>query len=117
MDNPFSPLPEKYREWLKKELGVVTYNINDFHMKSHIPACADEYSSRHTPLMGIRACEEVESVWSILNKFQWSTREMDAGARRDQLTAVMLKINEDKIDRMGGSYLTYVEVFDNQHFS
>src|SRR5215475_9501278 len=90
-DNPHSPLDQKYWDRLKKENGYVGYGVNDFHIKSHIPSCADEYSNVHTPLMGIRACEEVESIWAIMNKFQWATREMDAGARQDQLTAVMLR--------------------------
>jgi hypothetical protein len=101
VDNPHSPLDPKYRERLKKTEGFVEYDVNDFHIKSHLPSCSDEYGSFHRPLMGIRACEEVESTWAIINRFQWATREMDAGARQDQLTSVMLRINEDKTNKMG----------------
>ena len=79
-ENQYSPLADHFRTRLKKENGYVHYDVNDFHIRSHIPSCSDEYGSHHRPLMGIRACEEVESIWAIMNKFQWLTREMDVGA-------------------------------------
>lgn len=104
MANPHSPLELRYRLRLKKENGFIKYDVNDFHIYSHIPQCADEYGSAYTPLMGVRACEEIEAIWSILNAQQYGTREMDAGARRDQLTAAMLHLNMGKMNKMRESF-------------
>ena len=45
--------------------------------------------------------EDIETGWAKLNHIQYSTREMDAGARIDTITIHMLEINNEKVQRMG----------------
>jgi hypothetical protein len=47
--------------------------------------------------------EEIETAWPRMNKKQYSTREMDAGARVDAITIHVIEHNKDKIWRMGKS--------------
>lgn len=101
IENPYSPLEPRFRNHLRSELGHVLYKVNKFHIKSHKPQCADQYGLNYTPLVGMRAGEEIETGWPHTNREQWSTREMGAGARRDTLTAHMLFMNLRKRNAMG----------------
>jgi hypothetical protein len=84
----------------------VEYYVNGFHIKSHRPECADHYGASYAPLMAIRIAEEVEGHHKKGNRNQWSTREMDAGARQDTITAHMLYSNIAKFNNMRESSLT-----------
>ena len=98
--NGDSPLSPKFHHWLKRELGKVLPKVNQWHLGSHKLTCADEYGTRYTPRTAHRHGEEVESTWSHMDKEQWATREMDAGAREDTLSIHMHYNNAEKIKKM-----------------
>jgi hypothetical protein len=75
--------------------------INTFHGATHKPECSDQHTIRNTPNVGRMTGEDVESGWAKLNKEQWSSREMDAGSRRDDINMHMVTSNGDKIATMG----------------
>ena len=102
MDNPYSPLKQEYRRRLT-DIGFLLYKVNKFHIRSHKADCADQYGLSYTPLVGMRAGEEVETGWPHHNCEQWSTREMGAGKRLDMLQSHMHYMNEVKIRKMGTS--------------
>lgn len=81
----------KYLEW----------KVNVFHQHGHKADCADEHSLRITKNCGMFTGEDIETGWAKLNHVQYSSREMDAGARVDTITSHMLQINLDKIMLMG----------------
>lgn len=67
-----------------------------WHLGSHIAACMDENSLRTTALVGRTWGEGVETIWSVMNDFKYSTREMGFGHRRDTLTDVFNNWNFGK---------------------
>jgi hypothetical protein len=98
--NPFSPLSPNFQERLK-DPKYLRYFINVWHGYSHNSECADEHSLRNADKVGMVTGEEIESGWARLNHLQYPTREMDAGARVDSITAHMLQSNSDKMRAMG----------------
>lgn len=66
-----------------------TYLVPKFHLGSHRPECADDYSFAHTEGVGRMHGEMVETIWAALNWLQYSTREMGAGHRREVITEAM----------------------------
>ena len=98
--NPFSPLEATFQDRLK-DPKYLSYLVNVWHGNSHKPECADQHSLRNTPLMGMVTGEEIETGWPRINRKQYATREMDAGARTDALTVHIIEHNKDKIKRMG----------------
>jgi hypothetical protein len=86
--------------WTKPTAIYLTYLVNKFHLRGHKSGCADEYSSNFTPLVGVRACEEVETGNPHLNRQQYNTREMKYGRRMDHLQVHMLHMNREKLDKM-----------------
>ena len=100
MDNPYSPLDPKYRRRLL-DTGFLLYKVNKFHIRSHKGDCADVYGLAYTPLVGMRAGEEIETGWPHANREQWSTREMEPGKRLDMLQTHMAFMNTVKIRKMG----------------
>jgi hypothetical protein len=100
VSNPYSPLIEKYRKHLLQGDSRFKPCVNGWHIQSHLPECSDLFGAAFCPLMGVRVCEEVESTWFITNRHQWSTREMDAGARQDQITVCLLHMNKEKFNKM-----------------
>lgn len=101
--NPHSPLDQQFWPRLKPNSDFLKFYVNTFHQHSHIPECADVHSLQNSSQIGMVTGEEIETGWATLNHLQYSIREMDAGARVDMITAHMLKINKDKIRRMGES--------------
>lgn len=93
-------LKPPFKERLK-DPTYVSYLVNVWHGNSHKPECADEHSLRNTPMKGMVTGEEIESGWAKMNRKQYTTREMDAGARRDSITVHMINHNKDKLKRMG----------------
>lgn len=100
VNNPFSPLEKEYHDWLKDKKHL-RYFINVWHGYSHKPECSDEHGLRNAENVGMVTGEEIETGWAHLNHLQYSTREMDAGARADNITIHMLQINVDKKMAMG----------------
>jgi len=100
VENPHSLLDQKYWIRIVRGNGWVEYYVNGFHIQSHRPECADNYGASFAPLMAIRIAEEVEGHHKKGNRNQWSTREMDAGARQDTITVHMLNSNADKFNKM-----------------
>lgn len=96
LTNPFSPLEATFKERLK-DPAHISYLVNVWHGNSHRPECADEHSLRNTAMKGMVTGEEIESGWVKMNRKQYTTREMDAGARRDSITAHMIDHNNDKL--------------------
>jgi hypothetical protein len=81
----------KYLLWL----------IGKFHLGGHKDECAKKYSFNYNRLVGRMSGELVETIWSYLNWFQYQTREMDAGVRKETLTVVMNDWNWRKVIKMG----------------
>ena len=69
---------------------------NKFHLNGHKISCQDLYSPSYASLVGRVSGEEIETVWSYLNGFQYSTQEMSAGSRIDMLTDVINNFNLTK---------------------
>jgi hypothetical protein len=101
ISNPHTPLDKHLHHRLVPGAGFIDYKVNAFHQHSHKPECADAHSIRNTSEIGMVTGEEIETGWAKLNHLQYSIREMDSGARIDMITAHMLNMNQDKIDRMG----------------
>lgn len=101
--NRHSPLRKLYHAYLGDGIHLFYY-VNVFHGFSHIASCADEHALRNAPLVGMITGEEVESNWSIIDPFQNAIREMDAGARQEAITCILLFINSEKMARMRMSY-------------
>jgi hypothetical protein len=95
-----------YQDFLKGK--SVTWLVNHWHGYSHKPECGDKHSLRNTPNTGMVSGEEVETGWVKLNYKQYDTREMDGGARRDELTAVIIEHNEQKLLVMGKACMTTI---------
>ena len=77
------------------------FKINAFHQYAHKDDCAKEFSIRNTPQVGRLCGEETEVPWAVLNHLQPSTREMNAGPRRDLISVHMEYQNLKKILKMG----------------
>lgn len=101
--NKFTPLDKKYWDRLDPQSETLRWFVNTFHQHSHNAECADTHSLRNAPNVGMVTGEEIETGWAKLNHLQYSIREMDAGARIDMITAHMLQINEEKIQKLGTS--------------
>ena len=99
ISNPFSPLDDQYKAHLKDSTRI-SYLVNVWHGKSHKPECSDEHSLRNTPMNGMVTGEEIESGWAKLNRKQYTTREMDAGARADSITVHMIEHNKEKVSKL-----------------
>ena len=99
-NNPWSPLAVEFMNRLKLGAPELVKKVNAFHGATHKPECRDEHSIRNTPHVGRMTGEDVESGWAKLNKEQWSSREMDAGGRRDDINTHMETSNYDKIQTM-----------------
>lgn len=106
-NNPYTPISEEFKTRLKpsKVSKFVEFKINTFHQRGHNPECADEHSIRQTPNVGRMTGEDIEAPWAKLNHLQYSTREMDAGARRDCITSHMIKQNCQKRVGLGKSVI------------
>jgi hypothetical protein len=102
--NKYSPLEEMFQRRLL-DPKFILFLVNVWHGNSHKPECSDQHSLRNTPRTGMVTGEEIETGWPRLNKKQWSTREMDAGARADTITVHVIEHNRDKILRIGGCHL------------
>ena len=63
INNPFSPLHPIYRNRLSN-VAHMLYKVNKFHIRSHKAACGDMYGLAFTPLVGMRAGEEIETGWN-----------------------------------------------------
>ena len=98
--NPFSPLDAAFKDRLR-DPSYISYLVNVWHGNSHKPECADEHSICNTAMKGMVTGEEIESGWVKMNRKQYTTREMDAGARADSITIHMIEHNKDKLKRMG----------------
>jgi hypothetical protein len=98
--NPSSPLDPEFKDRLR-DPKYISYLVNVWHGNSHKPECADEHSLRNTPMKGMVTGEEIETGWPRMNRKQYTTREMDAGARIDAITIHMLQHNKDKLEKMG----------------
>jgi hypothetical protein len=105
VQNPFSPLSEGYKPRLLPGTEFLDYKVNVWHLLGHKPECSDKYSLRNTPNVGMFTGEEIESGWADLDHLQYQTREMNAGARVDMITAHMMKLNEEKSSSMGKTKL------------
>ncbi|KIO16468.1 hypothetical protein M407DRAFT_85993 [Tulasnella calospora MUT 4182] len=75
--------------------------VPSWHVLGHTQECILENNLRYTPLVGRTAGEGVETIWSVVNKHQYSTREMSHGHRRDVLTDIFNDYNWRKITREG----------------
>ncbi|KIJ48789.1 hypothetical protein M422DRAFT_90078, partial [Sphaerobolus stellatus SS14] len=67
--------------------------VPKFHLASHIDACADRFLFNWTKNVGRTCGEIVETNWVNLNLLATSTREMDAGHRKDTLTDAKIDMN------------------------
>ncbi|KAG8902573.1 hypothetical protein FRC00_001366 [Tulasnella sp. 408] len=74
----------------------IQFLVPAWHILGHVDECLARYHFRYTPLVGRTAGEGVETIWSSLNGYQYSTREMGHGHRRDTLTDVMNHFNWTK---------------------
>ncbi|KAG8931499.1 hypothetical protein FRC01_001224 [Tulasnella sp. 417] len=74
----------------------IQFLVPAWHILGHVEECLARYHFRYTPLVGRTAGEGVETIWSSLNGWQYSTREMGHGHRRDTLTDVMNHFNWTK---------------------
>ncbi|KAG9044752.1 hypothetical protein FS837_007576 [Tulasnella sp. UAMH 9824] len=59
--------------------------VPSWHILGHIMDCVLRKNLRYMPMVGHPAGEGVETIWSIMNAHQYSTREMTHGNRRDVL--------------------------------
>lgn len=75
--------------------------VPSWHVLGHTHDCILENNLRYTPLVGRTAGEGVETIWSVMNKHQYSTREMTHGHRRDVLTDAFNDYNWRKLTREG----------------
>ncbi|KIO19228.1 hypothetical protein M407DRAFT_31119 [Tulasnella calospora MUT 4182] len=74
----------------------IQFLVPAWHILGHVDECLARYHFRYTPLVGRTAGEGVETIWSTLNGYQYSTREMGHGHRRDTLTDIMNHFNWTK---------------------
>ncbi|KAG8927115.1 hypothetical protein FRC01_008000 [Tulasnella sp. 417] len=74
----------------------IQFLVPAWHILGHVDECLAQYHFRYTPLVGRTAGEGVETIWADLNGYQYSTREMGHGHRRDTLTDVMNHFNWTK---------------------
>lgn len=72
-----------------------------WHIGGHIPSCQDDHHMRYTPLVGRTHGEGVETIWAEMNGYQYATREMSFGHRRDTLTDVFNYHNWGKLSNEG----------------
>lgn len=72
-----------------------------WHIEGHIASCQDEHHLRYTPLVGRTHGEGVETIWAEMNGFQYATREMSFGHRRDTLTDIFNSHNWTKLSKEG----------------
>ena len=98
-DNPACPLESRFLNKLQSEKEC-PFRVNSFHQYSHKGDCAKKYGIVNTAAVGRVSGEEVETSWSCLNKLQTSTREMDAGARRDCISSHIEWHSIQKIQNM-----------------
>lgn len=75
--------------------------VPSWHVLGHTHECILENNLRYTPLVGRTAGEGVETIWSVMNKHQYSTREMTHGHRRDVLTDLFNDYNWRKLTKEG----------------
>jgi hypothetical protein len=102
--NKFSPLSQEFHNRLQlvpENKKFIDWKVNVFHQYGHKAECADEHGLRHTKNVGKFTGEDIETGWARLNHCQYATREMDAGARVDSISAHMLHINKDKTEGLG----------------
>lgn len=95
-----SLLPIEMQEYLLDRDRFLP-KVNQWHLGSHIETCADDHSLRTTPNVGRFHGEQVETPWARLDLLQYSTREMNAGHRRDTITAHMNHWNNEKRKKLG----------------
>lgn len=79
----------------------IQFLVPAWHILGHVDECLTRYHFRYTPLVGRTAGEGVETIWSALNGYQYSTREMGHGHRRDTLTDMMNHFNWTKMRKEG----------------
>lgn len=75
--------------------------VPSWHVLGHTQDCILQNNLRYTPSVGRTAGEGVETIWSVMNKHQHSTREMSHGHRRDVLTDIFNDYNWRKLTREG----------------
>ncbi|KAG9041031.1 hypothetical protein FS837_012809, partial [Tulasnella sp. UAMH 9824] len=73
--------------------------VPSWHVLGHTHDCILENNLRYTPLVGRTAGEGVETIWAVMNKHQYSTREMSHGHRRDVLTDLFNDYNWRKLTK------------------
>ena len=95
--NPHCPLEERFLDRLRVESPEFIKKLNVYHQLGHKPECADDHSMRNTVNVGRMSGEDIKSSWAKTNKQQYSTREMDTGARRDCISSHMEAVNYEKI--------------------
>lgn len=71
--------------------------VPSWHVLGHVLPCILANNLRYTPLVGRTAGEGVETIWSVMNAHQYSTREMTHGHRRDCLTDIFNDYNWVKL--------------------
>jgi hypothetical protein len=101
LKNPATPLAPEFQDRLMVGSSYLECKVNVWHGRGHNPECADEHSLRNTRNVGRMTGEDIESPWAKIDHLQYSTREMDAGGRRDCIVSHMLKQNEEKKRQMG----------------
>ncbi|KAG8982256.1 hypothetical protein FRB90_006913, partial [Tulasnella sp. 427] len=89
--------------------------VPSWHVLGHNLRCILANNLRYTPLVGRTAGEGVETIWSIMNAHQYSTREMTHGHRRDCLTDIFNDYNWLKLcsesHRVSGAYFLACQTF------
>lgn len=68
----------------------IQYALPVWHAAAHERSCQVENSLSYQVGVGRSDGEGIERIWSVLNPMGWATKEMNPGARQDNL--------EDKID-------------------
>lgn len=77
------------------------FYVPAWHILGHTSQCNLRFNMRYHPLMGRTAGEGVETIWSVMNAYQYSTREMGHGHRRDTLTDIFNDLNFRKVRNEG----------------
>ncbi|KAG8940645.1 hypothetical protein FRC04_005175 [Tulasnella sp. 424] len=84
------------------------FYVPAWHILGHTPQCNLRFNMRYHPLVGRTAGEGVETIWAVMNAYQYSTREMGHGHRRDTLTDIFNDFNfrksRNEADRISKAY-------------
>jgi hypothetical protein len=70
---------------ISEETTALVFLIPKFHLLAHRMSCHSRYNFNYTPGVGRTDGEQVERLWSPLNKAAHSTKEMGRGSRHDAL--------------------------------